>query len=93
MCIRDSLKVVAFKTDWTASGVAQADYTRSIDTDGDGMSDEYELAVGLNPNVADANGNADGDGVLNYQDVRPLDPAKSVLTIQITAPQNNQVLK
>ena len=35
------------------------------DSDGDGLPDDMEAAVGLNPNVADANGDEDGDGVSN----------------------------
>ena len=43
------------------------------DTDGDGMTDAYEIAFGLNPNSADQNGNGipdgqedfDNDGVIN----------------------------
>ncbi|MCW1884085.1 hypothetical protein OKA04_05045 [Luteolibacter flavescens] len=44
----------------------------SVDADGDGMSDSYEIANGLNPNdatgVNGANGNLDGDFATNYEE-------------------------
>src|SRR5262249_15331228 len=44
--------------------------TMSVDTDGDGMSDSYEVIWGLNPNVNDANLDKDGDGLTNIQEMR-----------------------
>ena len=38
------------------------------DTDGDGMSDPWELAHGLNINVDDTEGNPDGDGLTNIEE-------------------------
>lgn len=38
------------------------------DTDGDGMSDGWETANGLNPNVANASEDADHDGYTDYQE-------------------------
>src|SRR5215470_17657279 len=38
------------------------------DTDQDGMPDYWEVAAGLNPNVADHNGDADGNGYTNLED-------------------------
>ncbi len=38
------------------------------DTDGDGMSDAWETARGLNPNVANASLDSDFDGVSDYQE-------------------------
>lgn len=42
--------------------------TPRIDTDADGLPDSYEIAVGLNPFLDDANGDADGDGLTNIQE-------------------------
>lgn len=39
-----------------------------IDTDGDGIPDTWETAHGLNPLVADASGNPDGDSLTNIQE-------------------------
>ncbi len=38
------------------------------DSDGDGMDDAWELRVGLNPNVNDANNDPDGDGLSNLEE-------------------------
>ena len=43
--------------------------TASVDNDGDGMADDWELANGLNPtNPADANDDLDLDGLTNLQE-------------------------
>ncbi|WP_040420474.1 pectate lyase family protein [Actinopolymorpha alba] len=39
-----------------------------VDTDLDGMPDTWELRVGLNPRVADNNGDRDGDGYTNLEE-------------------------
>ncbi|MCD8291986.1 MAG: thrombospondin type 3 repeat-containing protein [Prevotella sp.] len=44
------------------------DYEPYIDSDGDGMPDEWEIANGLNPNDPnDANGDCTGDGYTNIE--------------------------
>ena len=42
--------------------------TAPVDTDGDGMPDEWELANGTNPKVADSDGDVDGNGYTNIED-------------------------
>lgn len=42
--------------------------TVPVDSDGDGMPDEWETANGLNPNKNDANGDIDGNGYTNIED-------------------------
>src|SRR2546422_1003308 len=39
-----------------------------LDPDQDGMPDYWEIAAGLNPNVDDHNGDADGNGYTNLED-------------------------
>jgi len=41
---------------------------RPIDTDRDGIPDFWETTYGLNPNLADANGDPDGDGRTNIEE-------------------------
>jgi len=38
------------------------------DTDNDGMTNEYELTNGLNPNINDSSLDLDNDGISNYQE-------------------------
>jgi hypothetical protein len=45
-----------------------------LDTDGDGLSDDQELSLGTNPDVADS----DSDGVNDAEDAFPLDSTRSV---------------
>jgi hypothetical protein len=62
------------------------------DFDSDGMSDAYELAMGLDPYVADGPGQLDGDGVRNDEDARPNDQAVGRLFISISTPMNGSSL-
>jgi len=40
----------------------------ALDSDSDGMTNSWEVANGLNPNVNDANVDSDGDGLTNLQE-------------------------
>lgn len=42
--------------------------SKSFDTDGDGLSDAYEVLNGLNASANDANGDIDGDGLSNIEE-------------------------
>lgn len=58
------------------------------DDDNDGMSDDYELAYGLDPlNELDANTDADSDGYTNLQEYQagtdPQDPSSSAFSLAI----------
>lgn len=59
-------------------GVSQTKEIVAVtDTDGDGLTDEYEKANGLDPNVADADSDKDGDGFTNKEEflakTKPMD--------------------
>jgi hypothetical protein len=47
------------------------------DSDGDGLTDSQETALGTNPNVPDT----DGDGVTDSHDIYPLDSSRSAQSI------------
>ena len=62
------------------------------DTDGDGITDMQEVLVSqTNPRIWDLDplGDADGDGIQNYRDARPFDPAVNwPVSITIVKPVN-----
>ena len=60
----------------------------TLDTDGDGMPDEWEIFHGLNmADTADAAGDADGDGITNVRECAlGLDPARFNLDPEKSAP-------
>lgn len=48
--------------------VSISEGTACTDADSDGMPDAFETVQGLNPNLADANGDADKDGYTNIEE-------------------------
>lgn len=42
--------------------------TACMDTDSDGMPDSFEIKMGFNPNIPDANGDADANGYSNIEE-------------------------
>ncbi len=51
--------------------------TTAVDTDGDGLTDEDEAALGTDPTVTDTDGDGVGDGDEVTNDTDPTDPAES----------------
>jgi hypothetical protein len=68
----------------TASYVVRVE-AASLDSDGDGMPDDWELAHGLDPNeAADASGDADADGLQNREEyVVGTDPQDAGSTLRL----------
>jgi hypothetical protein len=60
-----------------------------VDTDNDGMPNDYETSVGLNPsNPADANIDSDGDGMTNLQEyLAGTNPMQATSVLRITSVQ------
>ncbi|GAA2693478.1 hypothetical protein GCM10010428_71710 [Actinosynnema pretiosum subsp. pretiosum] len=57
------------QSEWNAIwNAAQVSAPSGWDTDRDGMPNAWESANGLNPNTADHNGDADGDGYRNLEE-------------------------
>jgi len=66
-----TLRVLAWRAGWRDSPVASAEYRidAQLDSDGDGMSDAWEIAQGLDPDdPADAELDSDGDGESNAEE-------------------------
>jgi len=62
-----------------------------VDSDGDGLPDNWEVAYGLNPNnAADANQDPDGDGLTNWQEFQQGTSPTSAPAFQVlvTSPRN-----
>ncbi len=64
----DGNTVIIKKEDEVGGFPAIAPGTAYKDTDHDGMPDAWEKARGLDPNVADNNGDADGNGYTNLEE-------------------------
>ena len=58
---------------------------------GDGMNNLYKYSMGLNPLINELNNDKDGDGVPNYKDARPSNPAIGLLTVTFAAPLSGTV--
>lgn len=65
---KDSYKVGIITDPMQMGGYPEYKGTPYVDTDKDGMPDEWEIANGLNPNdPSDANGDINGDGYTNIE--------------------------
>ena len=62
-----------------------ADDTQNVDSDGDGLSDSFELTIGTNPNDADS----DDDGVIDGDEPNPTDDTDNDGTINALDPDSD----
>ncbi len=64
-----------------------------VDSDGDGMPDNWELRWGLDPQIDDADANPDGDWDDNYEEyLNGNDPWKASVEIGIAQPHSASVI-
>jgi hypothetical protein len=82
-------------SDGTDIGAVEMNLLGGADSDGDGMSDDFEIFYGFNPlDPSDANLDSDGDGMTNLQEFKagtnPLD-ANSVFRVTGVAKNGNDL--
>jgi len=72
-------------------GAVEMNLFGGSDSDGDGMSDDFEILYGFNPSdPTDANGDLDNDGLTNLQEFRAgTDPRDPASTFRITNMSKN----
>ncbi len=90
-----TLRVLAWRRGWRDSPLASAEYLidAQLDSDGDGMSDAWEIAAGFDPDdPADAELDSDGDGESNVAEfLAGSDPQVDDQPPELIAPTDLQV--
>jgi hypothetical protein len=67
---------------WSSASQPQQIIPFRLDTDGDGLFDDEEAALGTNPNVADS----DGDGLSDFQEMKLLQSNPNVSDVPLGSP-------